>query len=68
MIDRMQLRLLIPHGYVNKIAGRAGVSQQAVSYYWKGKLNSERIENAALEIAAEIQEAKQKLINRISGE
>jgi predicted transcriptional regulator len=67
MIDRKQLRSMIPHGYVNQIADRVGVSYQSVSQYFAGKLNSEKIENAALEIAAEVKEKKESLIKRVHG-
>lgn len=67
MIDRKQLRLMIPHGYVNQISERANVTQQSVSQYFAGRLNSEKIELAALQLAAELKEKKEALIKRVNG-
>ncbi len=67
MVRRDELRKLIPHGYCKEVAKQAGVSTQAVSEYFAGKHNSERIENAALKIALKIKSQKEKLLKQIHG-
>lgn len=67
MVDRIELRKKVPHGYCSIIAKKAGVSQTSVSAYFSGNMNSEKIEKAALVIAAEIVKEKQRLIAAING-
>ncbi len=62
MIDRKELRKKVPHGYMKKIAERAGVNQVSVSEYFGYKNNSEKIENAVLEVLVELSEKKKKLL------
>lgn len=66
MINRSDLRKKIPYGYCKIIAERAGVNSTQVSNYFSGKGNSERVENATLEVLAELSEKKQKLLDNIS--
>ncbi len=64
MINRKALRGQVPHGYCKIIAKKAGVTTQSVSVYFSNELNSERIENAALQVVAELQVKKNKLIKK----
>lgn len=66
MINRKELRKKVPHGYCKVIAERAGVNISQVSYYFSGKGNSERVENATLELLSELSEKKKSLLNMIS--
>lgn len=65
MINRKELRSKLPHGYCNVVAKRANVSAQAVSNYFAGKRNSEKIENVVLEILADLFDKKKELLNKI---
>lgn len=65
MMDRKELRKKLPHGYCKIIAERAGVNQTQVSNYFSGRGNSERVENATLEVLSEITKMKKKLLNDI---
>lgn len=62
MINRKELRKRIPRGYCYKIAEKAGVTAISVSKYFAGLHNSERIENAALEVIAELNKEKKQLL------
>lgn len=64
-MDLKELKSKIPHGYCKIIAERAGVTQHSVSKFLTGKFKSQRIENAALEVIAEISKAKAKLLSEI---
>lgn len=61
MINRKELRKQFPKGYCQKIAEKAGVNITSVSRYFSGKMNSEKIENEALKMAAEINHGKRLL-------
>lgn len=66
MINRKELKEKVPYGYGKKIAEKAGVSQKVVSDYLNGKINSEKVEIATLEILAEISMKKKLLLEQIS--
>lgn len=63
--DRKELRKKIPYGYCRKIAMRANVNETQVSNYFSGRGNSDRVENATLEILSELSEYKRKMLNKI---
>jgi predicted transcriptional regulator len=65
MIDRTKLKDKIPHGYGKIIAKKAGVTAKAVSEYLNNRMNSERIELAALNVVAELENAKNEIVNQI---
>lgn len=65
MIDRAELRKKLPHGYCKEVAKRAGVGISQVSYYFSYKSNSERVENAVLEILVELSNSKKELLDKI---
>lgn len=65
MINRKELRKKIPKGYCQIIANKAGVTNGSVSLYFSSKINSETIENAALEIVAGLTRRKKKFLNEI---
>ena len=65
MIDRNEVRKKVPYGYCKKIAIRAGGNPTQVSNYFSGKGNSERVENATLEILTELSERKKRLLGNI---
>lgn len=44
----------LPHGTIKIVSERAGVTGQAVTNYLKGRNSSLRIENAILDIIAEL--------------
>ena len=64
MINRKALREQVPHGYCKIIAEKAGVTTKSVSVYFSYQVNSERIENAALQVVAELQVKKNKLLKK----
>lgn len=66
MVERSELKKILPHGSGRIIAERAGVSYQSVSNYFSHKNNSERIEMAALEVASEMCIKKKGLIQNIT--
>lgn len=54
-IDRAQLSRMIPQGYKKIIAKRAGVSQQTVTWYFKGVTQrSLKVEKAIIEVLKEL--------------
>jgi hypothetical protein len=65
MIDRELLRKQIPYGYIIKIAAKAMVTRKSVNDYFSGKTNSQKVEKAALEVAAELANEKRSLLNQI---
>lgn len=68
MIQRKELRKLLPHGYGKVIAQRAGVGTNSVSLYFRGKINSHKIETVVLEVLAEIENIKKEKMEVIYGE
>ncbi len=66
MINREELRKKLPSGSLKEVAKRAGVGVASVSRYFSYESNSERVEIAALEVAAEIQKKKQENINLLN--
>jgi len=66
MLDRKKIKEKIPHGYGKIVAKKAGVTEKSVSDYLNSRLNSERIEIAALEVIAQIQQSKNQLVSQIS--
>ncbi len=62
MVNRKELRSKIPKGYCKIIADKAGVTNQAVSSYFSAKINSEKVEIAALEVVAQLKQERLKLI------
>lgn len=65
MVNRKELRKKIPKGYCQIIANKAGVTSGSVSLYFSSKINSESIENAALQVVAGLTKTKRKLLNAI---
>jgi DNA-binding LacI/PurR family transcriptional regulator len=65
IMTREQLKSKIPYGYAKKIAAKAGVSRMTVSSFMNGKNNNVEVEMAALEILAELNQAKNNLIAKI---
>lgn len=53
MIDRQEIKDALPYGGLSKIARRTGVKPAAVTKWFSGRINSERIQNAAIELYAE---------------
>ena len=66
MVNRQQLRKELAYGKLKQLAERAGVNQFSVSRYFSGKMNSEKIENAALEMVLESKQKKAALLNQIN--
>lgn len=64
-MTRKELKSKIPYGYAKKIAAKAGVSHVTVSSFMNGKNNNIEVEMAALEILAELSEAKNNLLSKI---
>jgi hypothetical protein len=64
-MTREELKAKIPHGYSKLIAQRAGVKNHSVSLFLHGKINSVKIEMAALEVLAELSDKKNDLLIRI---
>ncbi|MFZ4547550.1 MAG: hypothetical protein ACOYN4_08950, partial [Bacteroidales bacterium] len=52
--EKKHLRSGLPHGSCKLIAQKVGVSQQSVSYFFMGNMNSERIERAAVNLYAKV--------------
>lgn len=65
MIGRKELKEKLPYGYAKVAAERAGVSCQSVSRYLNGHGNSQKIETAVLEIIAELNLNRKKLLENI---
>lgn len=65
-MTRDEFKKAIPHGYGKKIAKEAGVTQRSVSLFLKGKINSIKIEMAALKVLAELGNQKRELIEQIN--
>lgn len=54
MITKEEIKKSLPHGYLKKIAERAGVSKVAVTKYFNGiTKSSAKIEKAAFECSLE---------------
>ena len=53
MLDRRKIQAGLAHGSKSEVARRAGVKLTAVSNWFTGSYNSERIANAAVEVYAE---------------
>ena len=63
MVDREEIKQALVYGKQAEIAKRAGVNESSVSSWFKGQINSERIEDAAIEVYAEcvaIRKARQE--------
>jgi len=65
MVNRQQLRKELAYGTLKQIAERAGVNQASVSRYFGGRINSEKIENAALEMVLESKQKKAAILSQI---
>lgn len=66
MVNRSELKKLLPHGSKKLIAERAGVSVSAVSSYFNNRFSSEKIEIAALEVASEVFNKKKALLEQLN--
>ena len=54
MITKEEIKKTLPHGYLKKIADKAGVSKTAVTNYFNDKTKSSaKIEKAAMECSLE---------------
>ncbi len=60
MLNRKELKEKVPHGYGKKIAERANVSLPSITKWFKGQLDSDKIEIAVLETLAEISDNKKE--------
>ncbi len=58
-MDREKYKSLLPYGYKAVVAERAGCSRQTVSAFFKGKTNSKKVEDAILDIVAELKEQRE---------
>ncbi|WKN42199.1 hypothetical protein [Tunicatimonas pelagia] len=61
MINRKEIKHALPHGKLSEIAKEAGVSKPSVSIWFAGKINSERIEKAAVKIYVQHKKERNKL-------
>lgn len=67
MIPRQDIKKALPHGYIKKVASKAGVTNAAVSRFLNGGIKSSpKIEAAALEVAIDVQQKRGALINRLN--
>ena len=62
--QRKDLRKLIPHGCLKLVSDKAGVTYKAVNDYFNGDSNSYKIENAVLEVIAQIKDSKKILLEK----
>lgn len=67
-ITREELRKRLPHGALKEVAKHARVSCGAVYKYFNHRLNSYKIELAALDIAAQYCNRKKSIIRQIQDE
>lgn len=67
-ITREELRKILPHGSLKEVAEHARVSCGAVYKYFNHRLNSYKIEIAALDIAAQYYNRKRNIIKQIQDE
>jgi AcrR family transcriptional regulator len=58
-MERQDIKALLPHGSMQQIATRAGVSMATVTQWFTGRHNSERVQTAVLEVLAEVQAKRQ---------
>lgn len=65
MLDRKELRNKLPRGYCKKIAKLAGVTPQAVSYYFSYTINSFLIERAVLDVLSILEKERNKILKEI---
>lgn len=65
MVNRESIRKQLPHGSCIVIAKKAGVTTKAVSEYFAGKTNSQKVENAALAVLADLKKEKAKLLKAV---
>ncbi len=62
MISKNELKALIPHGKLQKVAEKAGVSSAAVSRFFEDRTKSSfRIYKAALEVANQCKDEVKEL-------
>lgn len=66
MVNRSELKKMLPHGSNKMIAEKANVSAIAVTRYFKNDFNSEKIEIAALEVAALAMDKKKSLMKSLN--
>jgi len=59
-VDRRKIRTLLPHGSIMKIAEMAGVSRCAATYWFSGKLNSRKIEDAAVKLLTRLNRDRER--------
>jgi len=59
-VDRRKIRGFLPQGSVKKIAEMAGVSRGAATYWFSGKLNSRRIEDAAVKLLTRLNRDRER--------
>jgi len=65
-MERKELKSKVPHGYGKIIAERAGVKEQTVSQFLNGKTDNVKVELATLEIIAELDSKRSKLLAQIN--
>ena len=65
-MSREELKSKVPHGFGKIIAEKAGVKEQAVSQFLKGKNDNVKIELVTLEVLAELSEKRNSLLARIN--
>lgn len=67
MLTRQELKNKVPHGFIQKIADKAGVSRKQVSRFLNDEnITSERVELATLEVLAELSQKKRQLLEQIN--
>lgn len=67
-MTREELRKKLPHGALKEVAVYARVSSNAVYKYFNNRINSYKIEIAALNIAAKYCNRKNSIIRQIQDE
>lgn len=63
-MSKNEYKRLIPYGYKSIVAERAGVSKQSVSAFIQGKTCSKRIEDAILDVLAELKAERDEKLRK----
>jgi Bacterial regulatory proteins, lacI family. len=59
-----EYKKLIPYGYKSVVAERAGVSRQSVTAFLNGKTCSKKIEDAVLDVLAELKTERENKLRK----
>lgn len=65
MVDRKDLRKKLPHGYCKKVSKALNITPQYLSAYFSGRINSDRIENALVQVVCMIEKREKELLDQI---